>query len=76
MYDTETGTVVPLAMHGSTCHFKLRVPTKLELDTLPDSYDLGRSLGSGELVHTILVRVGGAHLNGIEYKDQPGDGPL
>ena len=35
MYDTETGTVVPLAMHGSTCHFKSRVPTKLELNTLP-----------------------------------------
>ena len=34
MYDTETGTVAPLAMHGSTCHFKSRVPTKLELDTL------------------------------------------
>ena len=35
MYDTETGTVIPLAMHCSTCHFKSRVPTKLELDTLP-----------------------------------------
>ena len=32
MTDTETGTVTPLAMHGSTCHFRLRVPTKLELD--------------------------------------------
>ena len=35
MYDMATGTVVPLAMHGSTCHFKSRVPTRLELDTLP-----------------------------------------
>ena len=35
MYDTETGTVIPLAMHGSTCHFELWAPTKLELDTLP-----------------------------------------
>ena len=33
MYDMETGTVISLAMHGSTCHFKSRVPTKLELDT-------------------------------------------
>ena len=30
MYDTETGTVIPLAMHGSTCHFELWAPTKLE----------------------------------------------
>jgi hypothetical protein len=35
MYDTETGTTVPLSMCGSTCHFISRVPTKLELDTLP-----------------------------------------
>ena len=34
IFDTETGKVIPLAMHGSTSHFKLRVPTKLELDKL------------------------------------------
>ena len=30
--DSETGTVIPLVMHGSTCHFK---SSKLELGTMP-----------------------------------------
>jgi hypothetical protein len=35
MCDAETRTAISSVMHGSTCHFASRVPTKLELDTLP-----------------------------------------
>jgi hypothetical protein len=35
IHDMETGTTIPLLMHGSICNFLSRVPTKLELDTLP-----------------------------------------
>jgi hypothetical protein len=35
MHDTETGTTIPLSMHGSICNFSSHVPTKLELDALP-----------------------------------------
>jgi hypothetical protein len=34
IHDPETGTTIPLSMHGSTCNFSSRAPTKLELDTL------------------------------------------
>ena len=65
MYDMETGTVVPLQMHGSTCHFKSRVPTRLELDTLPrvvmtsdelwDPASLFTQRSSEEEAHTRMV---------------------
>jgi hypothetical protein len=65
MTDTETGTVIPLAMHGSTCHFRSRVPTKLELDTFPrivmtsdelwDPASLFQQTSSEEEAHTRLA---------------------
>jgi hypothetical protein len=33
--DPETGMVIPLSMHGKTCYFDSRVPSKFELDNCP-----------------------------------------
>jgi hypothetical protein len=66
MYDNdETATAIPLAMHGSTCHFVSRVPTKLELDTYPriamtsdelwDPASLFQESSSEEEAHTRMV---------------------
>jgi hypothetical protein len=35
IHDAETGTTIPLSVHGSTCNFSSPVPTQLELDALP-----------------------------------------
>jgi hypothetical protein len=35
IHDPETGVRIPLAMHGSTCYFDSRVPSKYELDNYP-----------------------------------------